>query len=181
MADFRAEYLADIRVQFEKLKSTVESAIAQVDDAGFFASPDVETNSIAVNMKHMGGNLRSRFGDFLTSDGEKPDRDRDGEFEIRDGETRAVILERWEAGWATLFATLDALRPADVVGTVRIRGEPHSVFQALHRAVAHQAYHVGQVVLLARHYSGPSWKTLTIPRGQSAEFLAKMQAKVSTR
>lgn len=181
MSDFRAAYLADIRVQFEKLKRTVEAAIAQVDDAGFFASPDVENNSIAINLKHMGGNLRSRFADFLAADGEKPDRDRDGEFEIRTGETRSVILEGWEAGWATLFAALDALRPDDVLRTVRIRAEALSVLQALDRALGHQAYHVGQVVLLARHYSGPSWKTLTIPRGQSAAFLAKMQAKAGAQ
>jgi hypothetical protein len=181
MSDVRADWLADIRVQFEKLKSSAEAAVAQVDDAGFFAAPDAENNSIAIDLKHMGGNLRSRFGDFLTTDGEKPDRDRDGEFEIRPGETRAVILDQWAHGWATLFATIDSLRPDDLTRTVRVRGEPHSVMQALHRALSHQAYHVGQVVLLARHHCGESWKTLTIPRGGSAAFLARMQAAHSKR
>jgi hypothetical protein len=170
MSDFRAEYLADIRLQFARLKSTVEAAIAQVDDAGFFATPDVETNSIAINLKHMSGNLRSRFADFLTTDGEKPDRDRDSEFVIAPADTRSGVMDRWNAGWAELLAALDALGADDVQRTVRIRDEPLTVLQALDRALAHQAYHVGQVVLLARHYSGATWQTLTIPRGASAAF-----------
>src|SRR5688572_18442224 len=168
MSDVRADYLADIRAQFVKLKGTAEAAIDQVDDAGFFAAPDVETNSIAINLKHMGGNLRSRFTDFLTTDGEKPDRDRDAEFVIAPGETRTAVIERWNVGWGALCATLDGLTADDIQRTVHIRGERLTVLQALNRALTHQAYHVGQVVLLARHYSGATWQTLTIPRGGSA-------------
>jgi hypothetical protein len=116
------------------------------------------------------GNLRSRWTDFLTTDGEKADRRRDAEFEREAGETRAQVMARWEQGWATLFATLDALAPADLLRTVTIRGEPHTVLQALQRQTTHYAYHVGQIVLLARHAAGPSWRSLSIPRGESKQY-----------
>lgn len=172
--EIAAAYLADVRESFRKLQGTAERAAAQVDDAAFFATLDTEANSIALVMKHMAGNLRSRFTDFLTSDGEKSDRDRDAEFERRSGDTRAAIEARWRDGWATLYAALDAVDPGELLRTVRIRGEPHSIMQALDRQLTHQAYHVGQIVLLAKHHAGPAWRTLTIPRGESQAFNARM-------
>lgn len=179
--DLAAAYLAEARSRFTKTREQVERAAAQVDDAAFFATPGAEDNSIAVIMKHMGGNLRSRFTDFLTSDGEKPDRDRDAEFEIAAGETRAKVEARWREGWDTLFAALDALTPDDLGRTVLIRGEPHTVLQALERQQTHHAYHAGQIVLLAKHLAGADWKTLSIPRGQSKAFNAAMASAPAGR
>lgn len=170
VTDIAAAYLAETRSRFAKTKEQVERAVAQVDDAGFFAVLGAEDNSIAVIVKHMAGNLRSRFTDFLTSDGEKPDRDRDAEFEIDAGDSRASIEARWEAGWSTLFTAIDALAPADLLRTVRIRGEPHTVVQALERQQTHHAHHAGQVVLLAKHHAGAAWRTLSVPRRGSAAF-----------
>lgn len=178
MTDLASTYLAETRSRFGKTKEQVERAAAQVDDAAFFATLGAdEDNGIAVIVKHMAGNLRSRFTDFLTSDGEKPDRDRDSEFEIGAGDTRAAIMARWEAGWSALFAALDALAPGDLLRTVRIRGEPHTVVQALERQQTHHAYHAGQVVLLAKHHAGPAWRTLSIPRRGSAAFNEAMLGK----
>ena len=158
--------LVELRQRFRAQRTLAEQAAAQVDDAGFFAALDAEANSIAVVMQHMAGNLRSRFTDFLTSDGEKPDRDRDAEFERAQGVTRAEVEARWAAGWAVLERTLDALGPDDLLRTVRIRGEAMPVVQALGRALAHMAQHAGQVVLLAKHQAGAEWKTLSIPRAR---------------
>jgi hypothetical protein len=165
-----AEYLRDAAERLGALRRAAERAAAQVDERAFFAAPDAETNSIAVIMKHVGGNLRSRFTDFLTTDGEKPDRDRDGEFVIAPGETRAGVEAAWARGWALLEAALASLAPGDLLRTVHIRGEPHTVLGALNRQIAHVANHTGQIVLLARHYAGPAWKTLSIPRGQSKTY-----------
>lgn len=170
-------YLADVAARFEMLRTLAERAAAQVDDDGFFATLDPESNSIATLMKHMAGNLRSRFTDFLTADGEKPDRDRDAEFERDPADTRETILTRWADGWAALSAALHALRPADLQREVTIRGEPHSVLQALSRQLVHQAQHVGQIVLLARHQAGPRWQTLSVPRGKSAEYTRQLRAR----
>ena len=148
-----------------------------MDDDGFFAVLDPEANSIALLMKHMGGNLRSRFTDFLTTDGEKPDRDRDAEFELGPADSREEILTRWAEGWNTLFAALHALTPADLQRVVKIRGEPHSVLEAISRQLAHQAQHVGQIVLLAKHHAGSRWRTLSIPRGQSGAFTRQMETR----
>lgn len=172
--DIGAAWLADVRESFRKLQGTAERAAAQVNDDAFFTTLDAEANSVALLMKHMGGNLRSRFTDFLTSDGEKPDRDRDSEFEQQTGDTRTSIETHWRDGWTILHHTLDALTPGDLLRTVRIRGEAHTVIQALDRQLTHQAYHVGQIVLLAKHLAGAEWRTLTIPRGQSAAFNARM-------
>ena len=172
------DYLADVAARFDAIRTQAERAAAQVDDDAFFATLDADENSIALLMKHMGGNLRSRFTDFLTSDGEKPDRDRDAEFERRDGDTRAAILARWEEGWRALAAALRSLAPDDLQRTVTIRGEPHSVLQALSRQLAHQAGHAGQVVLLAKHWAGGGWQTLSIPRGKSAEFTRELAEKM---
>ncbi len=156
-------YLIDVRVQFEKMKKLAEGAIAQVSDEQLLISIDPESNSLAVIMKHMAGNLRSRFTDFLTTDGEKPDRNRDGEFEV-DTATRAQILADWESGWKVLFAALAPLAPDDLLCEVFIRGERHSVIQALDRQLTHHAYHVGQIVFLAKHLRSAEWKSLSIPR-----------------
>jgi len=163
------QFLDSITKNFRKQKSLADKAIAQLDDEKLHVPLDENTNSIAVIMKHVGGNLRSRFTNFLTTDGDKPDRNRDGEF-VDDFPSRAAIIEHWERGWTVLFETLDSLRPEDLPRTVAIRGEPHGVIDALHRSLAHCGYHVGQIVQLARFLAKDRWETLTIPRGQSEQF-----------
>ena len=163
-------YLDDILVQLRKLKAQADKAIAQVDDAQLFATLDPESNSIAVLMKHVAGNMRSRWTDFLTTDGEKPNRDRDREFEIEGPDTRAHVLTAWEGGWRVTLDTITSLRPPDLDRTVTVRGEPHTVVEAIHRQLTHYAAHIGQIVLLAKHFAGTNWKTLSIPRGKSKDF-----------
>jgi hypothetical protein len=163
-------YIDDCLRQLRKLKGLAEKAIAQIGDEHLFTPPDPEGNSIAVIMKHVAGNMRSRWTDFLTTDGEKPDRHRDSEFETSPDETRASIVARWEDGWQRAFNAIGSLRPDDLLKTVRVRGEAHSVVEAINRQMTHYAMHVGQMILLARHYAGPSWQTLSIPRGQSETF-----------
>jgi hypothetical protein len=170
MADFRDDYLADMRSQFAKLRSTAERAMAQVGDDDFARMLDQENNSIALIVKHLSGNLRSRCTDFLTSDGEKPDRDRDDEFVLHPQDTRGKLLGEWGAAWDLLAAMVTVLTPEDLQRTIYIRAEPHTVVQALHRHLSHLAYHVGQIVLLARHWVGDDWQTLSIARGQSKAF-----------
>lgn len=170
-------YLADVKARFESIRSMAERAAAQVDDAAFFAPLGAEENSIALLMKHMAGNLRSRFSDFLTTDGEKPDRNRDAEFEQSSADSRAAILTRWDEGWRILLDTLDALAPGDLTRTVTIRSEPHTVIQALSRQLSHQSQHAGQIVLLAKHAAGARWQTLSIPRGQSAAVTRDLAAR----
>lgn len=162
--DFRAEWLSDVRVQFEKIKKLAEGALEQARDEDLDVHLDDESNSLAVIVKHMSGNLRSRFADFLTSDGEKPDRNRDGEFEIDAPVTRQAMMADWERGWRVLFATLGTLGPDDLSRTVTVRGEPHSIVQALNRQLTHHAYHTGQIVFLAKHLRSSEWKTLSMPR-----------------
>jgi len=180
MADFGYHYLENAAVELRKLKTLADRAIAQVRDEDLFATLDPESNSLAVLMRHVGGNLRSRFRDFLTADGEKPDRDRDSEFTVPPGTTRQDLLAVWETGWTTLFESVDALLPADLEKTVTIRGEPHSLVQALERALAHLAYHVGQIVFLAKHLRGADWQNLSVPRGGSADFNRRMAEKAGT-
>lgn len=157
-------YLEDVRIQFQKMKKLAEGAVAQVSDNELLTTLDVESNSLAVIMRHMAGNLRSRFTDFLTTDGEKPDRNRDGEFEVDAPLTREQIIADWESGWRVLFATLDTLGPEDLLRQVFIRGERHSVIQALDRQLTHHAYHVGQIVFLAKHLRSADWRTLSMAR-----------------
>lgn len=168
--DAAQHYLDDLRQQLESLKTLADGAIAQLSDEQLFQSIDAEANSVAVIMRHISGNLRSRFTEFLTSDGEKPDRNRDGEFEMPDGTTRETVMAGWESGFRTLLNALAALTPADLLTQVTIRREPHTVLRALQRAVGHIALHVGQIVFLAKHLRGASWRTLSIPRGQSEQF-----------
>jgi hypothetical protein len=163
-------YLDDALRQLRKLKIQADKALAQTTDEHAFATLDPESNSIAIIMKHMAGNMLSRWTDFLTADGEKPDRDRDREFEMSPAEARAHIVAQWERGWSTLFDAVSSLTPVDLGKTVRIRGEAHSVVEAINRQTSHYAAHVGQIVLLAKHYAGPRWQTLSIPRGKSKEF-----------
>jgi uncharacterized damage-inducible protein DinB len=162
-------YLQDILQAFEGQKKLAEKSFAQISDEDFFRTIDEEANSIAAITKHLGGNLRSRWTDFLTTDGEKPDRNRDSEF-VAKKDTRESLTQFWGSGWKALFAALESLAPEDLSKTVTIRGEEYTVVKALNRALAHTAYHVGQIVLLAKHFRSGQWQTLSIPRNKSAEF-----------
>jgi len=170
VVDLAAHCLEDLAVQMQKLRSLAEGAIAQMTEEELFRQIDGESNSIAIVMRHVAGNLKSRFTDFLTSDGEKPGRHRDGEFELPEGTTRETIVADWDLGFARLESALASLTPDDLTKTVRIRGEAHTVLEALHRSLAHTSMHVGQIVLLAKHLRGANWRTLSIPRGQSETF-----------
>jgi hypothetical protein len=163
-------YLEDALLQLRKHKALAEQAASQVSDAQFAQTLDPEANSIALVMKHVAGNMRSRWRDFLTSDGEKPDRDRDSEFVLEGGETRARVMAQWEEGWRLAFAAIEPLTPADLERTVTIRGEPHTVLEAINRQLTHYAYHVGQIVFIAKHLAGERWKTLSVPRGRSRDY-----------
>jgi len=167
-------YLKDVIRGFLMYKTLGDQAMAQVPaDGDFDRMLDPDSNSIAVIVQHVAGNFRSRYRDFLTTDGEKPERDRDGEFETHGHATRERVRHDWDDGWAVAMAALRALTPADLDKTVTIRGEAFLVVEALHRSVTHTAYHVGQIVYLARHFASPNWKSLSIPKGQSAEFFSK--------
>ncbi len=175
MTDSLAEhYLEDAVKVFRGQKKLADGAVAQVSDEEFFRAIDAESNSLALIMKHMAGNMRSRWTDFLTADGEKPDRQRDSEFVAEEGEDRRAIEARWEAGWRTLFETLDSLAGVDLMRAVTIRGEPHTVVEAVNRQLSHYGQHVGQIVFLAKHLRSSEWKTLSIARGQSEDFNKKM-------
>jgi len=169
-SDIAAHYLEEARRQLRGHKRMGESAMAQLRDEDFFVTLDPESNSVAVLVKHMAGNMRSRFTDFLTTDGEKPDRFRDREFEITSTTTRVDVLRWWEEGWACVFGAIETLKPEDVMRTLTIRGEPHTVLQAINRQIAHYAQHLGQIVFLAKHLRSNEWKTLSIPRGKSEEY-----------
>jgi uncharacterized damage-inducible protein DinB len=168
-----AHYLDEARRQLRGHKRLAEGAFNQLRDDEFFVTLDSEANSIATLVKHIAGNIRSRFTDFLTSDGEKPYRHRDQEFEITADTTRAEVMRWWEEGWNIVLSTLDSLQPEDVHKTVTIRGQPHTVLQAVNRQIAHYAYHVGQIVFLAKHLRSREWKSLSVPKGQSEEFNRK--------
>jgi hypothetical protein len=160
---------SDAFQSFRNYKKMAERAMEQVSDKEFFAAIDEEANSIAVIVKHLAGNLVSRWSDFLTTDGEKPTRDRDAEFEIRD-DSREALMEFWEQGWKTLFDNIEPLTVEDFSKTVTIRGQAHTIVEALNRQLSHYAYHIGQIVLLAKHFRSAEWKTLSIPKNRSAEF-----------
>lgn len=162
--DLGALYLRDAIERFKAHKKLGERAIAQVYDGGLTRTLDPHSNSIAILVKHLAGNMRSRWTGFLTTDGEKPDRDRDAEFVVEPDVSREQVLEWWADGWARLFETLTSLTPTDLTRTVIIKGQPHSVLAAINIQLAHYAYHVGQIVQLARHLAGPAWKSLSVPR-----------------
>lgn len=170
MDDFPAHYLDEARRQMRGHKRMGEGAMAQLRDEDFFVTLDPDSNSVAILVKHLAGNMRSRFTDFLTTDGEKPDRFRDTEFELTPTTTRAEVMTWWEEGWTCVLDAIEALNPEDVMRTVTIRAEPHTVLQAINRQIAHYAAHIGQIVFLAKHLRSKEWKTLTIPRGKSEEF-----------
>jgi hypothetical protein len=164
-------------VVLDEFKKLADKSIAQLSDDQLHATLDDEANSVAILMRHLAGNMRSRWVDFLTSDGEKPDRMRDREFEDP-RQTREELIAEWEHGWKCVFDALTPLTDADLQRTVIIRGEPHSVYKAISRQVAHYSGHAYQILLLAKHLCGPTWKTLSIPRGQSEEFNRRMLAKL---
>ncbi|HSS76880.1 MAG TPA: DUF1572 family protein [Thermoanaerobaculia bacterium] len=164
-------YLKDVVDQFRKLKGLGDKALAQVRDEDLFVTLDPESNSLAILVQHMAGNLLSRWTDFLNSDGEKPSRDRDSEF-VLVSKTREELLARWEEGWRCLFQAVAALSEEDLAMTVLIRAEPHSVIKAINRQLTHYGYHIGQIVFLAKHFASAHWQTLSVPRGGSAAFNA---------
>ncbi len=179
--EFTTSYLKDSIEMFRYYKRLGERAMDQVPDEAFAATLDAESNSIATIVKHLAGNMRSRWSDFFNSDGEKPDRNRDTEFEAPP-KTRAEVMDMWEAGWKHVFDALTPLTNSDLERTVSIRTEPHSVMQAINRQVAHYSYHVGQIVYLSKHFAGDRWTALTVPRGKSADFTARVaRGEISQR
>jgi hypothetical protein len=172
---YTISYIEDSLSLFRYYKKLAERAMEQVTDEQLLTVLDPEMNSIALTVKHMAGNMRSRWTDFLISDGEKPDRNRDSEF-LEPPSRREDLMRMWEDGWHCLFGALEPLSDADIGRTVTIRGEAHSVMQAVNRQIAHYAYHCGQIVLLAKHFSHNKWQSLSVPRGQSAEFTGRVTA-----
>ena len=170
MDSLREPYLRDVLRTYRNYKMLAEKALAQVGDDQLHTLLDPDANSLAIVIKHIGGNLRSRFTDFLTADGEKPDRNRDTEFEMPASATRDQIMSIWEAGWSAALGAIEALKPEDLDRTVYVRREAFLVVEALNRSVTHTAMHVGQILTLAKHFAGPDWKSLSIPKGQSAAF-----------
>jgi Protein of unknown function (DUF1572) len=180
---FDTSYVKDSIGLLGYYKRLGERAMEQCPDEGLFATLDPESNSIATIVKHLAGNMRSRWQDFLTTDGEKPDRNRDTEFEDPP-KTRAEVLERWERGWKYVFDALEPLTDSDLTRTVTIRSEPHSVMQAINRQVAHYAHHVGQILFAAKHFTVAktgTWKSLSVPRGQSKKFTAEVASGQKTQ
>jgi hypothetical protein len=173
--EFSTSYLNDSLAIFRMYRKLGEKAMLQMTDEQLCVALDAEQDSIAQIVKHIAGNMRSRWTDFLTSDGEKADRNRDSEFE-NPPSTRAEIMALWDEGWALVFGALEPLSDEDLNRTVTIRGEAHSVMQAINRQVAHYSYHIGQMVLLAKYFAGDQWKSLTVPRGKSGDFNAKVMA-----
>jgi uncharacterized damage-inducible protein DinB len=177
MSDFSSVYLDEVFRSLRGHKRLADDAVAQLNDEKFFATSGPEDNSVAIIVQHMAGNMRSRFSDFLTSDGEKADRHRDQEFVITAATKREEVMRWWEQGWQILFETLNSLQSEDFERTVSIRGQPHSVLQALQRAMSHLAYHTGQIVFLAKHWKGAGWESLSVPRGESEQHTARMLEK----
>jgi hypothetical protein len=180
---FSTSYVQDSISLFHYYKKLAERAMEQCPDEGLFATLDAESNSIGTIVKHMAGNMRSRWRDFLTTDGEKPDRNRDTEFETPPA-TRAELLVLWESGWQYLFTALEPLTDADLGRTVTIRTEPHSVMQAINRQVAHYSHHVGQILFEAKHFTtakAGSWTSLSVPRGKSKQFSADVAAGIKSQ
>ncbi len=172
-----SEYLKEAVRQFRGWKKVADKALAQTEPEDFFVTLDPESNSIALLVKHLAGNMRSRWTDFLTSDGEKEDRHRDSEFVLEPGDTRESLEHRWHEGWSLLFSAVEPLRAEDLRRTVTIRGESHPALRAINLQLAHYAYHIGQLVLLAKHFAGSRWQSLSIPRGESEEFTARLRER----
>jgi len=178
--EFTTSYLKDAISLFRQSKGLGDRAIAQAPEASLTVALNSESNSIATIVKHLSGNMRSRWTDFLTTDGEKPTRNRDAEFEAPP-QTRADVLALWESGWKCAFDALARLTDDDLARTVHIRTEPHSVMQAINRNLTHTVYHVGQIVFLAKHFAGDKWTTLTIPRGRSDDFFARVARREASQ
>lgn len=175
---FTTSYLRDSLALFRYYKKLGERAMAQCPDEGLFTTLDAESNSIATIVKHIAGNMRSRWMDFLTTDGEKPDRNRDSEFEAPP-RSRAEMMALWESGWNHVFTALEPLTDADLTRTVTIRTEPHSVMQAINRQMAHYSHHIGQILFVAKHFAAAKtgkWDSLSVPRGKSQAFTADVAA-----
>ena len=170
-------YFEDSIAALKAYKKLADKALAQLKDEEFFITLDEESNSVAVIMKHMAGNMFSRWTDFLTSDGEKPDRNRDMEFVIEANTTKDEVTNYWERGWARVFEALEPLKLEDFEKTVLIRGEKHTIVQAINRQLMHYSYHVGQIVFLAKHFRSTAWSSLSVPRNKSAEFNLKMKSQ----
>ena len=168
------EYLADAISSLRAYKKLADKAIEQISDEELFVTLDEESNSIAIVMKHMAGNMFSRWTDFLTSDGEKPDRNRDMEFVIEPQTSREDVIAYWERGWHCVFEAIEPLKPEDFARTVTIRGEKHTIVQAINRQLMHYSYHIGQIVFLAKHFRSNEWQSLSIPRNKSAAFNAHL-------
>ena len=168
-------YLDDALRRFRDYKKLAERAFAQISDEEFFRPLDEESNSIAINMKHIAGNMISRWTDFLTTDGEKPERNRDLEFVMLPETSKNDMLAYWERGWQCVFEAVEPLKPEDLMRTIRVRGQDHTVVQAINRQLAHYAYHVGQIVFLAKHFKSSEWQNLSVPKNRSAEFNARLQ------
>jgi hypothetical protein len=182
MHQFTTDYVADSIALFRMYKGLAEKSMTQISDEDFFRLIDPDSNSIAIIVKHIAGNMRSRWTDFLATDGEKPDRHRDAEFEMDPNATRAEIMQLWERGWQLVFDALTPLTPTDLDRKVFIRSEPHSVMQAINRQVAHYANHIGQIILLAKHFKGAGFKTVSVPKRRSSEFNAAVkEGKASQR
>lgn len=179
--DIGSEFLADALRNFRSYKKLGEEALAQVRDDEIFRLIDPEANSIAILIKHMSGNMHSRWTNFLTTDGEKPDRDRDREFEIAPGTSRADVMRWWEQGWDCVFRSITPLNPDDLTRKVFIAGREHSVLQAIARQLLHYAGHVNQIVLLAKHFRGAEWKSLSIPKGKSVAFAREFEKTHAAR
>ncbi len=173
-------YLDDALQTFRDYKKLAERAFAQTSDEDFFRTIDPESNSIAIIIKHMAGNMLSRWTDFLTTDGEKPDRQRDMEFVMLAETSRADLLAFWEKGWQAVFAAIEPLTPDDLMRTVTIRGQDHTVVQAINRQISHYANHIGQIVYLAKHFKSSDWQSLSVPKNKSAEFNAYLEEKMKT-
>ncbi len=178
MDEIGREFLRDVAARFEQWKATAEKAVAQLGDDQLHWKPEPGSNSVAVLLWHIGGNLRSRWRDFLSTDGEKPDRNRDTEFEVGPDRTRAEIMALWTEGWEIQRANLAAVTPADLLRTVTNRSQPETVIEAIHRQLCHLASHVGQIVYIAKAVRGPEWQTLSIPRGKSREYNEKLGHRV---
>ena len=179
MKNIVENFKSDALQSFRNYKELADRALAQVSDEDFFRQIDPESNSAAVIVKHIAGNLHSRWRDFLTTDGEKSDRFRDGEFEAFDSDSRASLMEFWEAGWQTLFDAIQPIPAEEFSRTVTIRGEPHTVVEAINRQLTHYPMHIGQIIFLSKHFRSDEWQTLSVPRNRSAEFnvyLAERQA-----
>ena len=175
--DPAAAYLDEARRAFRGYKRMAEGAFAQIHDDELFRQIDPESNSVAIIIKHIAGNMRSRFTDFLTSDGEKPDRHRDSEFIMEGNVTRDQLMQAWEKNWELVFEAIASLRPGDLGRVITIRGKEHTVLQAINRALTHYAYHIGQITFLGKHFRQADWKSLSIPKGQSETFGKEAEEK----